>query len=77
MLTGPLARTFLVAVDGRAAVVDAFDGPATVGIELPVMPFLRLTGGRDDGVPSGPRGHASSGDRALGAQLVANLAFTI
>ena len=69
--------TYLVRVDGRASVVDALDGPVTVGIELPVPLFLRLAGGRDDG--SNPAGEeiTFSGDRALGEQLVANLAFTI
>ena len=51
-LTGPVDRAYLVLVEGRAAVVDSFDGPPTVGIELPVMQFLRLTGGRAD---LGPR----------------------
>jgi uncharacterized protein (TIGR03083 family) len=76
-LTGSLTATYLVAVDGRAAVVDSLDQPATVGIELSALLFLRLTGGRDDG-PSGPDpAVAYSGDQALGRQLVANLAFTI
>jgi uncharacterized protein (TIGR03083 family) len=76
-LTGPLAATYLVAVDGRATVVDTLDQPATVGIELSAMLFLRLTGGRDDG-DSGPDPTVTfSGDRPLGERLVANLAFTI
>jgi uncharacterized protein (TIGR03083 family) len=76
-LTGPPATTYLVAVDGRAAVVDTLDLPATVGIELSAMLFLRLTGGRQDG-DSGPDPTiAFSGDRPLGDRLVANLAFTI
>ena len=76
-LSGPVARTYLVKVEGRAALVDTLDRPATVGIGLPAMLFLRLTGGRDDG--SNPAGEeiTFSGDRALGEQLVANLAFTI
>ena len=36
-LTGPVSRTYLVLVEGRAAVVDSFDRPPTVGIELPVI----------------------------------------
>jgi hypothetical protein len=76
-LSGPAARTYLVEVEGRASLVDALDGPATVGIELPGMLFLRLTGGRDDG-RRGPGGVVTySGDRPLGEHLVANLAFTI
>lgn len=76
-LTGEAARTFCVEVDGRARVVDALDGPATVGIELPVGLFLRLTGGRQDG-SSGPGGEVRlSGDPDLARRLAANLAFTI
>ncbi len=76
-LTGEAARTFYVQVDGRATVVDALDGPSTVGIELPVALFLRLTGGRRDG-SSGPGGEIRlSGARDLAGQLAANLAFTI
>jgi uncharacterized protein (TIGR03083 family) len=76
-LTGPLAATYLVAVDGRAAVVDALDQPATVGIELSALLFLRLTGGRDDGASGPDPAVTYSGERALGERLVANLAFTI
>ena len=76
-LTGEAARTFYVEVDGRATVVDALDGPSTVGIELPVTLFLRLTGGRQDG-SSGPGGEIRlSGARDLAGQLAGNLAFTI
>jgi uncharacterized protein (TIGR03083 family) len=76
-LTGDPARTYRVLVDGRASVVDTFDRPATVGIELPTATFLRLTGGRLDG-PSGPVDEVGlSGDTVLGRRLVDNLAFTI
>jgi len=76
-LTGPVTRTYLVQVDGRASVVDAFDGEPTVGVELPCMHFLRLTGGRRDAGVEPEDGVRFTGDRALGAHLVANLAFTI
>lgn len=76
-LSGLLARTYLVQVDGRATVVDTFDGEPTVGIELPAMRYLRLTGGRRDaGVDPGD-GVRFTGDRELGGRLVANLSFTI
>jgi len=76
-LTGDPSRTYRIQVDGRASVVDAFDGPPTVGIELPVPLFLRLTGGRDDGA-SGPGGEVVlSGDPVLARQLSEHLAFTI
>ena len=41
------------------------------------MLFLRLTGGRDDRRPGGGGEVHLTGDRQLGRQLVANLAFTI
>ncbi len=76
-VTGALATTLLVEVDGRAAIVEAFDQPPTVSIELPVMLFLRLTGGRHDG-SGGPGGEVIiAGDRPSGQTLVDNLAFTI
>ncbi len=75
-LSGPAARTYLVAVEGRARIVESLEMPPTVGIALPATLFLRLTGGRADA-----RARAEeivySGDRRLGEQLVANLAFTI
>lgn len=76
-LSGPVSRTYLVQVEGRAVEVDSFDQPPTVGIDLPVMLFLRLTGGRVDIGPGRGGGIHFSGDRRLGEQLVANLAFTI
>ena len=76
-LAGEPARTYRVQVDGRASVVDTFDGPVTVGIELPAATFLRLTGGRIDS-RSGPVDEVGfSGDTALGRRLVDHLAFTI
>lgn len=76
-LTGPAARTYLVKVAGRAGLVDQLEEPATVGITLPGMLFLRLTGGRDDGPGWNGGSITYSGDRDLGERLVANLAFTI
>ncbi len=76
-LDGPLTRTFLVAVDGRAAVLDSLEGGPTVTVAMPAGLFLRLTGGRHDrGSPDTDRA-VITGDRALGERLVANLAFTI
>jgi uncharacterized protein (TIGR03083 family) len=76
-LTGPLPRTYLIRVDGRAAVVDELDGGPTVGIELSATRFLRLTGGRHDpGVAPGD-GVTCTGDRALAGRLVADMSFTI
>ncbi len=76
-LTGTLEATFLVQVDGRAAVVESFDRDPTVGLRMPVMLFLRLTGGRHD-APGDPWEEITiSGDRGLGEKLVNSLAFTI
>jgi hypothetical protein len=41
------------------------------------MRFLRLTGGRADAGVGPADGVTFTGDRTLGEQLVANLAFTI
>jgi uncharacterized protein (TIGR03083 family) len=76
-VTGPLERTWWVAVDGRAAVVDSLDGDPTLEVSMPVSLFLRLTGGRDDGDADLDRQITVTGDQDLGRQLVANLAFTI
>jgi uncharacterized protein (TIGR03083 family) len=76
-LTGPLPRTYLVKVDGRAAVVDSLDGEPTVGIELSSARYLRLTGGRHDKGVATDEGVLVTGDKELGAQLVANFSFTI
>ena len=35
-LTGPVNRTYLVSVDGRAALVESFDGQPTVQLDLPL-----------------------------------------
>jgi uncharacterized protein (TIGR03083 family) len=75
-LTGPVRSTYLVKVEGRAAIVDSLDQPASVGIALPATLFLRLAGGRADHPTTGDA-ITLSGDRALLEQLVANLAFTI
>ncbi|MFD4183932.1 maleylpyruvate isomerase family mycothiol-dependent enzyme [Rhodococcus sp. NPDC058514] len=75
-LTGPLARDIHVAVDGRAAVVPALDGPATATLRLDSRLFTRLCGGRVSAAD-----HSGEitilGDQALGEQIAANLAFTI
>ena len=76
-LTGPVARTYLVSVDGRASVVAELDGDPTVGIELSAMHYLRLTGGRHDAGIDPADGVTFTGDRELGGRLVANMSFTI
>jgi len=76
-LTGPIDVTFLVQVDERAAVVESFDRDPTVRIAMPVMLFIRLTGGRDDAGTGAREAVTITGDRGLGRKLVDNLAFTI
>ncbi|MET7772356.1 maleylpyruvate isomerase family mycothiol-dependent enzyme [Nocardia sp. NPDC005366] len=75
-LTGPLARTLHIAVDGRAAYADTFDDPCTVAIRLDSGLLVRLGGGRTTAEE-----HADditvTGDEELGLRLVRNLAFTI
>ncbi|BDT85302.1 maleylpyruvate isomerase family mycothiol-dependent enzyme [Nocardia cyriacigeorgica] len=75
-LTGPLARTLRIAVEGRARYVDAFDGPPTTTITLDSGLMVRLGGGR---VTADSRmGEIGfSGDDELGRRLVRTLAFTL
>jgi uncharacterized protein (TIGR03083 family) len=75
-LTGPAARTIHVEVGDRAKVVDAFAGPATVTLTMPLGVFSRLAGGRAD--PGSLRGQVDiDGDVDLGERIVNNLAYTI
>ncbi|TPG32769.1 maleylpyruvate isomerase family mycothiol-dependent enzyme [Mycolicibacterium hodleri] len=75
-LTGPLARTIRVAVDGRATLVDDFDAQPTTAIRLDGLQFTRLAGGR-------PMSTARStaleidGDAEVGQRIVDNLAYVI
>lgn len=75
-LSGPLARTIHVEVDGRAAVVPALSGPATSTIGMDSRLFTRLATGRTKAAD-----HASEidlgGDGGVGKRIVDNLAFTI
>ncbi len=73
-LTGPLARTINVSVDGRAKVVDEFDGEPTATIALDGLLFTRLAGGREavdhDAITYG-------GDEAVGKRVVEHLNYVI
>lgn len=76
-LTGPLARTIRVRVDGRAAVVEDFGGQApTATIRLDGLQFTRLAGGRPM-CPARPHDVDLDGDRAVAAQVVEHLNFVI
>ena len=74
-LTGPLARTINVAVDGRAKVVEDFgDAEPTVTITLDGLLFTRLAGGRE------PVDHGAisyGGDEAVGRRIVEHLNYVI
>lgn len=85
-LTGPLARTIDLQVDGRAAVVSRLDRAPDVTVTMPSGLFVRLAGGRaaaqDHGAdilsepaPEAPIGRREAAD--LGARIPAALAFTI
>jgi uncharacterized protein (TIGR03083 family) len=75
-LTGSSGRVINVAVGERAQVVDSLDGPATVTITMPAVPFTRLCGGR-----AAPADYADQismiGDETLGQQVLSALAYTI
>jgi uncharacterized protein (TIGR03083 family) len=74
-LTGPLARTIRVLVDGRAKLVDDFGGQQpTATIRVDGVLFTRLTGGRAD-TSSG--GVELSGDKDVAARIVEHLNYTI
>jgi len=75
-LTGPLQRTLRVAVDGRAAVVDTFDGDPTTTIRLDAVLFTRLAGGRTTAAEN-EDAIEIAGDEALGRQIVEHLNFVV
>ena len=76
-LTGPLARSIRVSVDGRARVVDDF-GPQepTATIRLDGLQFTRLAGGRPM-CPSRARDVELGGDREVAQRIVDHLNFVI
>jgi uncharacterized protein (TIGR03083 family) len=74
-LTGPLARTIRVAVDGRAQLVDDFGGQQpTATIRLDGVLFTRLAGGRAE---PGAGGVELSGDQEVASRIVEHLNYTI
>jgi uncharacterized protein (TIGR03083 family) len=73
-LTGPMARTIRVAVDGRAQVVDDFGGSdPTTTIRLDGLLFTRLAGGRTDDT----EGVELGGDTAVGSRVIEHANFVI
>lgn len=75
-LTGPLARTLNIRVNGRARYVDELDESPTVTIAMDSGLLMRLGGGRVTADSELGR-IRFRGDSDLGRQLVRNLAFTI
>jgi uncharacterized protein (TIGR03083 family) len=76
-LTGPLARSIRVSVDGRAQVVDDFGGQEpTATIRLDGLQFTRLAGGRPM-CPARSQDVELDGDRELAAHIVERLNFVI
>lgn len=76
-LTGPLARTIRVRVDGRAAVVDSFAGQEpTATIRLDGLQFTRLAGGRPM-CPARAQDVELGGDKDVAGQIVEHLNFVI
>lgn len=72
-LTGPLARTIRVVVDGRARVVDDFGGQSpTATIRMDGLAFTRVAGGR-----AAPGEIDLDGDREVAARIVENLNYVI
>lgn len=76
-LTGPVVRTYVVVVDGRAQVVEDPDLEPEVTLAMSDLVFLRLTGGRTQ--PSDHLGDdlEISGDQSKGLHLASNMAMTI
>ncbi len=77
-LTGPLARTFRIAViHSRAKLVDQFSegGPTTV-IRLDGLQFTRLCGGRPM-CPRRPMAIEYGGDAEVGARIVEHLNYVV
>ncbi len=76
-LTGPLARSIRVSVDGRAQVVDDFGGQVpTATIRLDGLQFTRLAGGRPM-CPARAQNVELDGDKELANRIVENLNFVI
>jgi hypothetical protein len=74
-LTGPLARTINVSVQGKARVVDDFDGAdPTATITLDGLLFTRLAGGR---APVDHSAVSYAGDQAVGKRIVEHLNYVI
>jgi uncharacterized protein (TIGR03083 family) len=76
-LTGPVARSIRVNVDGRAQLVDDFGGQQpTATIRLDGLQFTRLSGGRPMS-PARDQDIELGGDKDVANRVVENLNFVI
>jgi uncharacterized protein (TIGR03083 family) len=76
-LTGPLARSIRVNVEGRAAVVEDFGGQEpTATVRVDALQFTRLAGGRPM-CPARPQDVELGGDAEVAARIVERLNFVI
>lgn len=76
-LTGPLARSIRVSVDGRAQVVADFGGQEpTATVRVDALQFTRLAGGRPM-CPARPQDIELAGDKEVAARIVERLNFVI
>jgi uncharacterized protein (TIGR03083 family) len=76
-LTGPVARSIHVIVDGRAQLVDDFGGQEpTATIRLDGLQFTRLSGGRPM-CPARAQDIELGGDKDVAAQVADHLNFVI
>ncbi|OMC14398.1 maleylpyruvate isomerase family mycothiol-dependent enzyme [Mycobacterium sp. SP-6446] len=76
-LTGPVARTIHVSVEGRAQLVDDFGGQEpTATIRMDGLQFTRLSGGRPMS-PARSQDIELDGDKEVATQVVEHLNFVI
>jgi uncharacterized protein (TIGR03083 family) len=76
-LTGPLARSIRVNVDGRAQVVADFGGQQpTATVRVDALQFTKLAGGRPM-CPARPQDVEFGGERDIAARIVERLNFVI
>jgi uncharacterized protein (TIGR03083 family) len=76
-LTGPLARSIRVNVDGRAQVVQDFGGQEpTATVRVDALQFTRLAGGRPM-CPARAQDIELGGERDIAARIVERLNFVI
>ncbi|HEY0228687.1 MAG TPA: maleylpyruvate isomerase family mycothiol-dependent enzyme [Mycobacterium sp.] len=76
-LTGPLARSIRISVDGRAQLVENFGGQEpTAVIRLDALQFTRLAGGRPM-CPARAQEVELGGDTDVAARIVERLNFVI